>query len=559
MTHEPKAGTNLDPEMLAAYIDRRLSPEQRAAVEAELAKDPDSYQVLVETLKTIDAAGDEQSVSRVTGARWRIAVGVLTAAAALLIVVRLAPNVLPLLRSNEDVKLAGLIAAIGDQRLVEARLTGGFRYGPLRSSLRGTDTQLSTQNLELLAAAGALQKTAQADPSVENLHRWGVAQVQLGDYSAAVTTLERASSGPDPTGRIRTDLAAALLVRGATGNPKDYADAVAVMEPVLALATPPREVFFNYALALERLGLDQQAIEAWSRAATSEGGDTGWRDDAERHRVALVERRKISRDLQWQQLRPQVLAGNAIALDVARRQFAQETRELLEDVLLPQFGRACVTSRSADCAATRATVEQLVSWRTSLGDHVAADAINRLDLVTVDQSKAARLVEALGWYSEARAQFEGADPVAAGPTFRRAAAVFHELKSPLEFWCLNFALSADYFSTRYEAARNGASELLGLLADDRYPLVVARTHWLRGLVAFSQGDFDQAMLDYDAAVKGYQGGQESGNVAFLTALRGEAAAYLGMIDEAWRDRLSGVTQLDAIGNVRRRHSILLSA
>lgn len=55
MSNEPKAGPGLDPELLAAYVDQRLSPEQRAAVEAQLAADPDSHAVLVETMKALDA------------------------------------------------------------------------------------------------------------------------------------------------------------------------------------------------------------------------------------------------------------------------------------------------------------------------------------------------------------------------------------------------------------------------------------------------------------------------------------------------------------------------
>ena len=70
MSSEPRAGMNLDPELLAAYIDQRLTPEQRAAVEAQLAKDPDSYAVLVESMKTVDA------LAEVTWSNWRFALNV---------------------------------------------------------------------------------------------------------------------------------------------------------------------------------------------------------------------------------------------------------------------------------------------------------------------------------------------------------------------------------------------------------------------------------------------------------------------------------------------------
>ena len=59
MSNEPKASGALDPEMLAAYIDKRLPPEARAAVEAKLAADPDSYELLVELIHAKEALKDQ--------------------------------------------------------------------------------------------------------------------------------------------------------------------------------------------------------------------------------------------------------------------------------------------------------------------------------------------------------------------------------------------------------------------------------------------------------------------------------------------------------------------
>ena len=61
MTNEPKAGDGLDPEVLAAYLDKRLPPDERAAVEAKLATDPDSYELLVELVHANEALKDEAS------------------------------------------------------------------------------------------------------------------------------------------------------------------------------------------------------------------------------------------------------------------------------------------------------------------------------------------------------------------------------------------------------------------------------------------------------------------------------------------------------------------
>src|SRR5689334_918268 len=133
MSNEPKAGMSIDPELLAAYIDRRLSPEQRAAVEAQLAEDPDAYALLVATLNAQDAL----SVSEQTGSRprrWRLVGGVLAAAAAIALLAWTMPAILGGLRGDRiDPAFERLVAAVGPQRYVEARLSGGFAYGPLRT------------------------------------------------------------------------------------------------------------------------------------------------------------------------------------------------------------------------------------------------------------------------------------------------------------------------------------------------------------------------------------------------------------------------------------------
>src|SRR6185503_6601423 len=123
--------------------------------------------------------------------------------------------------------------AVGETRPSEARFTGGFKYGPLRSVTRDSG-DLSKQDLPLLAAAGELQKDAESDPAPENLHAWGIAQAQLGQYEAAVDTLRRAiEKDAVGTPQWRADLAAALIARGlAMDRADDLAESVSLLETV---------------------------------------------------------------------------------------------------------------------------------------------------------------------------------------------------------------------------------------------------------------------------------------------------------------------------------------
>jgi anti-sigma factor RsiW len=206
MAEQPGSG-RLDSEILAAYVDGRLPPEDRARVEAEIAADPETQEWLVNTIRAVDEAAaepemdeelelvlasphrsvDSARMPRSEGSavlarrsslprRRRLLLGgagvVLATAAALLLAVRVQPAWWQQLWGPAvDPRFAKLVAAVGEERYIEGRLSGGFKYGPLRSVTRGPG-DLSNQNLALLAAAGELQRAAQADPSAENLHAW---------------------------------------------------------------------------------------------------------------------------------------------------------------------------------------------------------------------------------------------------------------------------------------------------------------------------------------------------------------------------------------------------
>lgn len=325
MSEQPRSG-GLDPETLAAYVEGQLPPEERAKVEAEIAADPETYEWLVHVLRVSEATGHvEQTPEPVatqeepawnltadgrfpievpqpapspTPARVlpffarpgvRAALGTLLTAAAVVLVVRMQPAWWQRLTGSDvDPRVASLVAAVGEARYIEGRLTGGFKYGPLRSVTRGPG-DLSNQNLALLAAAGELQKKAQADPSAENLHAWGVAQLLRGDYDAGIATLESVASRQQADATVFSDLASAFLARHETnGSESDLLRARRAAD--LAVSRNPRmpEALFNRALVLERLG-DAAATEAWTSVLAAERRG-GFRAEAERHLQALIGR-----------------------------------------------------------------------------------------------------------------------------------------------------------------------------------------------------------------------------------------------------------------------------
>lgn len=260
MTNEPKAGTGIDPELLAAYIDRRLSPEQIVEVEARLASDPDAYALLIESMKAMDALSDRPEgrpnvlvlKTAAPRRRWLIATGALAAAASIVVGLRVFPAWFNPMPDASAPLFAKLVDAVGDERYVEPRLSGGFRFGPLRPVARA-ETPLSGENLALMAAAAEARQAAESAPSAETLHAWGIAQVLMANFDGAVSTLERAAA-LGPTATITSDLAAALLARSAAaGDARDAERALVFAEQAMKEAPTLLEARFNRALALERL------------------------------------------------------------------------------------------------------------------------------------------------------------------------------------------------------------------------------------------------------------------------------------------------------------------
>jgi tetratricopeptide (TPR) repeat protein len=284
MSDEPKANMNLDPEMLAAYIDNRLTPEQRAEVEAQLARDPDSYAVLVESIKVLDEINVREAPrvpEQLMVRRWGIVGSVVAAAAAVVLVLQLQPDWLNRLR-GEDPQIARLVAAVGEERYIEARLSGGFKYGPLRSGTRGAGVP-SEQNLNLRAASANAMN--QAANSAQGLRATGVAKLLTGDVDGAIAALEE-SVRRESSAAALSDLAAAYLARAKDSLlSSDSRLAFETATRALALDPDNAEALFNRALAAEYLRMTE-AANLWE-AVIVKTPPSGWRDEAQRRIDAL--------------------------------------------------------------------------------------------------------------------------------------------------------------------------------------------------------------------------------------------------------------------------------
>src|SRR5262245_56406531 len=153
---DPHTNGCLEPEVLAAYVDRGLSLAERARVDAHLASCPQCIAMLAGVARTVaevsahvpDAAVIAEATPMVTR---RSLAGQLAAAAAVIAVIALPSLVRPWL--DRDAGLVSLVERVGEHRSVLGQLTGGFPHAPLGApSAGGQDGRLAgTDRVQLTA------------------------------------------------------------------------------------------------------------------------------------------------------------------------------------------------------------------------------------------------------------------------------------------------------------------------------------------------------------------------------------------------------------------------
>jgi tetratricopeptide (TPR) repeat protein len=276
-----------DTEDLAGYLDGTLDPTTRQTVESHLVGCARCRMALAETMAFLEderaamalAPAPVSAPARETHPRvlpFRAAIGVLAAAAVLILVARIAPQWMPWgPRENSDPARI-LIAALANERTrpVEARLMGGFPYAPALPVSRGVGRH--DVSPELREAVATID--AQSSRDSGGHEGVGLAHLATGDVAVAVTELETAAAADPHSARLQNNLAAAYLARAdALGSREDLDRALASADRALQISPRAPEALFNRALALHKLG-DPRAVAAW-HTALQEETQTAWRDE----------------------------------------------------------------------------------------------------------------------------------------------------------------------------------------------------------------------------------------------------------------------------------------
>ncbi len=564
-----------DVETLAAYADGTLDVRARGLVEAHLATCEDCYELVTEVATSQEMTDahliESTAVPPVTRVEreptpvrsavvhptfgrkrmWTVAGSVLAVAAALLLMVRVQPEWWQRVvgGGGVDPRLEKLVTAVGEARTIEARLTGGFKYGPLRSAVRSGNS--SSYNLSLMAAAGELQRAATDTPTDENLHALGLAQLLVGQPVAAVASLEQALAGNPSNARYLSDLAAARLAVGeASGETRRLAEAVDAAQRALRIDPGLFEAQFNLALALERLGAVDPARRAWEQYLTLDGSSQ-WAAEARRHLERLAG--KVGG------CDPERLPKGSIAADVAHSVAAvcgQMVREYLEGPLLANWAEKHLTGDAAGAERLLADGETLA---TALDD-LRHDAFD-LDAIRALKMAPGNLIDtlAMAHRSFARGQqlYDNDHRSDAVAPLLTASTLLRSNSSPFWLWAEHYlARIASHrrdltdASTRLDAIRRHAEGYLALSA---------RESWLRGVVALQDSRPVDALVEYRRAARAYDALGEPENAASVLNTMADTERILGEIDSGWRTLGRALALVDQIADPTRRYLAFYNA
>ncbi|MFL5537871.1 MAG: hypothetical protein ACJ8J0_02710, partial [Longimicrobiaceae bacterium] len=367
------------------------------------------------------------------------------------------------------------------------------------------------------ADAGALQAAAAVDLM------WSDGRAPIDRAIGYLQTASRLSSRP---ASVLSDLSAAHLLRAERAqSPRDLLEAVEAADRALEADSGHLSARWNLALALDRLGVDGEAMAAWTgylaRDAASE-----WAGEA-RERIRAIRQSHAT---------PPRPDTSAAALEAYGGRAPQEAGWMGWVDELGAWGAAIQRGDTAGAAPhlRRAEALGLGIARRPGGDAGLSDAVAVLRARAADLTALRALAAAHADYAEGRRIYlQGDYPQARIPLGRAAEA---SARSPV-LWQLASLFHAATLVYAREAAGETVMRTVASAADTlRHPTVAGRARWMLGTTARRQGRLSEALAHYDAAQRLFAraGERES---------QGEIAVAQGDVEFELGDALAGYDQM----------------
>jgi CHAT domain-containing protein len=514
----------------AATCDR-CGPLVEAAMQGS---DDEAVRALVSQLDTAGADWQRRMARRFAAAQpqarrpsmrtWTGVLAGLAAAAALVVAVRVMRTT-----PGSRPELQELVAAVaGDaSRPVDGRLTGGFAYGAPPTLLRGPSEPASPR---VRIAEAKLDEAARAHDTPATQAALGVGLLAIGDVDKAIEALEDAVMETPGEARYQSDLSAAYIARAKwRDRAEDWPRALAAAERAIKADPLLVEPYFNRALALEGLHLDDEAVKAWTDFKTHEKSPQ-WLSEADAHLRKLRDRASAP-----------VPPSN------------QDLRERIEDVLLAQWGEAVLAHDEAKAAALLDEAErEAARLVTAGGDAMARDEIASVRAAAQKREAWRVVAYANGHqlYGEARASYEAEHYTDAVDAMLKAAVHFKSVGSPYAQWGRVYRAVL----LRVSAPRAAIEELSMLpMVPSGYANLRGRRDWTEGVALDAIERFDIGRQHLAAAIVEFDGAHELENLHAVQAILAEADWFLGNRNAAWIGQVATAAQVPWFRVTARRN------
>jgi CHAT domain-containing protein len=367
-----------------------------------------------------------------------------------------------------------------------------------------------------------------------------VTQPQCTDKAiAALQTFARADAA------ALSDLAGAYYVRAQRkDDPADLLRAFDWARKAVALKPRPRGAQFNYALILEALSLNAEAIEAWQRAAAVEDGD--WAKEAQEHYAALVQRTSLDSEQQWTRVRAAIdaaLDGSGDLGDLVSR-FPASSQKHFEEKVLPEWANAPSLPRVVRVARFAAELSQF--FRDPYFKDVAARIVN----APSDALRQGHLR-----FAEARDAESAMDFPRAAPLYAAAARLLEQAGSPQSLLAhIAHAGQSPLITNDYNAA---SKELDAVEANGRrYPSVMTRVALNRINTDQFLNRYADLLKVYDAVMAWYGGIGDWEDRAAASARAIAAMSVVGLKARAWRETFVAIRDLPRLRPGKTRHLLI---
>lgn len=419
------------------------------------------------------------------------------------------------------------------------------------------------------AAVRRLERRFQGESGAELLHgtallallgAWEKPEPDGQALARAERELARSLAEDGERAGAFSDLAALYLTWAAQlKRPRLYLDAYAASRAARALEPELPEARFNQALALEQLGLFQEAAGAL---------DGGWPDWAEPEAIAVRRERLAATDPV--SLHERFARALAEAADEGDLRSFLETAELAppaaqrfaEEVLLPRWA---ASQEAGDGERARSWLEMARALGGRLaeppGSAARADAMLRdtssaIDGGAGDRRRLASLLRGHRAYGRGMAAFPER-PAEARKHFEEAELALAAGGTPFVAWARFYVAACRHIQRDLSGAMAVFDELGG--SCERYPGLEVRRGWGRGLI-FNQLHLAPAALAAYRPARGLAaalGDEES--AAAIGYQEAEASVTLGNAEEAWRSLAVALQVGDFPTRARYRVSVLFTA